>query len=274
VDAVPVLGGWQDESPGRHGVRQQGVCVVSTTNRQSSVEQPSRSGTETRGFQATRRQVIFREVNERIEPLGEEFDEQFGHTGTVSLLCECGNSGCFERVEITPADYEAARGFPTRFLVKPGHVAREGERVIRETSACVIVEKTGQSASDAVRFDPRLPSRRNGGHEPMSVTEAAPTATQAETRSAPVKLVFFYSKRSGRSRRAEGFLAQVLQRRRNHHTFKLLRVDVDERPDLAQRFRVTTIPTLAVIANNRVQARLTQPRGSREISKLLSPWLK
>jgi hypothetical protein len=132
---------------------------VSTTKRQPRVDEPARSGR----FQATLRQVVFREVNERIEPLDEQFDEQFGHTGTVSLVCECSNSGCLERIEISPADYEAVRRFPTRFLVKPGHVAREGERVIRKTSGYVIVEKTGQSAADAVRLDPRRPSRRNGG---------------------------------------------------------------------------------------------------------------
>ena len=108
----------------------------------------------------------------------------------------------------------------------------------------------------------------------MSVTEAAPIPRHDGAPSAPVKLAFFYSPQSGRSRRAEGFLAQVLQRRGNHHTFKLLRVDVDERPDLASRFRVTTIPTLLVIADNRVRARLSQPTGCRQIGQLLSPWLK
>ena len=38
------------------------------------------------------------------------------------------------------------------------------------------------------------------------------------------KLVFFYSPRSGRCRRVEAFVAQVLQRRRNHETFELVRV--------------------------------------------------
>ena len=108
----------------------------------------------------------------------------------------------------------------------------------------------------------------------MTIIEHAPISEQDSTSSPSVKLAFFYSPRSGRSRRAEGFLAQVLQRRGNHHTFKLLRVDVDERPDLAKRFRVATVPTLLVITDNRVQARLTQPRGCREIAKLLSPWLK
>ena len=39
-------------------------------------------------------------------------------------------------------------------------------------------------------------------------------------------------------RRVEGFLAQVLQRRRNHETFKLYRVAQEERPDLVERFEI------------------------------------
>ncbi len=39
------------------------------------------------------------------------------------------------------------------------------------------------------------------------------------------RLLFFFSSTSGPSRRAEGFLAQVLQRRANHSSFELVRVD-------------------------------------------------
>ena len=99
----------------------------------------------------------------------------------------------------------------------------------------------------------------------------------AEATLAPVverpRLVFFYSPRSGRSRRADGFLAQVLQRRGNHDTFKLIRVDVDARPDLAERFKVSA-PALVVIEDGRVQARLERPRGCREIAERLEPWLR
>ena len=68
-----------------------------------------------------------------------------------------------------------------------------------------------------------------------------------------VTLAFFFSPRSGRSRRAEGYLAEVLQRRRNHDTFKVVRVDVDKRPDLAARFGVTALPTLAVLRDERLR---------------------
>ncbi len=87
-------------------------------------------------------------------------------------------------------------------------------------------------------------------------------------------LVFFYSPVSGSCRRVEGFLAQVLQRRRNHGTFKLYRVDEQERPDLVERFAVETMPTLVVVEDKIVRARLERPRGCREIESFLAPWLK
>jgi thioredoxin-like negative regulator of GroEL len=87
-------------------------------------------------------------------------------------------------------------------------------------------------------------------------------------------LVFFYSPVSGSCRRVEGFLAQVLQRRRNHGTFRLYRVDEQERPDLVERFEVGRTPTLVVVEGKLVRARLEKPRGCREIESFLAPWLR
>jgi len=88
------------------------------------------------------------------------------------------------------------------------------------------------------------------------------------------RLVFFHSGISGRCRRVEGFIAQVLQRRRNHGTFVLHKVDAVERADLAERFRVRGVPALLVVADRRVQARLEQPHGCRDIEALLAPWMR
>jgi thioredoxin-like negative regulator of GroEL len=87
-------------------------------------------------------------------------------------------------------------------------------------------------------------------------------------------LVFFHSTLSGHCRRVEGFLAQVLQRRRNHGTFRLYRVDEHERPDLVDRFRVAQVPTLVVVEDKLVRGRLEQPRGCRDIERFLEPWLQ
>jgi thioredoxin-like negative regulator of GroEL len=99
------------------------------------------------------------------------------------------------------------------------------------------------------------------------------SATAARSSSTKPGLVFFHSSLSGNCRRVEGFLAQVLQRRQNHGTFKLYRVDEHERPDLVSRFDVQTIPTLVVVENKLVRARLERPRGCRDIERFLAPWL-
>jgi thioredoxin-like negative regulator of GroEL len=88
------------------------------------------------------------------------------------------------------------------------------------------------------------------------------------------RLVFFHSLVSGNCRRVEGFLAQVLQRRRNHETFQLYSVAHEERPDLHQRFEVDVLPTLVVVEHRHVRARLERPRGCRDIERFLAPWLK
>lgn len=87
------------------------------------------------------------------------------------------------------------------------------------------------------------------------------------------QLLFFFSPRSGRCRRVEGFIAQVLQRRRNHDTFDLVRVSVDSYPDLAERFRVEQVPTLCVVEGHKLRLSIVEPRGCRELERALEPWL-
>ncbi len=101
-----------------------------------------------------------------------------------------------------------------------------------------------------------------------TVSPVGPTSTTTP------RLIFFTSSVSGQCRRVEGFLAQVLQRRRNHGTFRLLFVEEADRPDLVERFGVERFPTLVVVDYHAVRARLDRPRGCRDIEQLLSPWLR
>ena len=98
-------------------------------------------------------------------------------------------------------------------------------------------------------------------------------AIQATTPAVP-RLVVFYAASSGKSRRVDGYLSQVLQRRGNHESFQLHRVEVTEHPELVRRFGVDEVPTLVVVEGNRVSARLASPRGCRDIEGLLGPWLR
>jgi thioredoxin-like negative regulator of GroEL len=105
------------------------------------------------------------------------------------------------------------------------------------------------------------------------MTQAITATCGAEQLEKP-GLVFFYSRVSGRCRRVEGFLAQVLQRRHNHGTFRLYRVAQEERPDLVERFSVGAMPTLVVFESRHVRGRLVSPGTCTEIEAFLAPWLQ
>ena len=106
----------------------------------------------------------------------------------------------------------------------------------------------------------------------MSATPL-PAAARPATAERP-RLILFISSVSGKCRRLEGYLAQVLQRRRNHETFDLVRVAVDLRPELAERFRIDVVPTLVVVEGRKVRKRIVDPNGCREIEEQLAPWLR
>lgn len=104
---------------------------------------------------------------------------------------------------------------------------------------------------------------------------ARPTAARLDrVPSEKPGLIFFFSARSGQSRRVEGFLAQVLQRRGNHSTFQLHRIDADKHADFATRLEVTDTPALVIVDGGLIRGRVTKPVGCRQIEELLSPWLR
>ena len=101
--------------------------------------------------------------------------------------------------------------------------------------------------------------------------QPAPHTREAER----PRLVFFYDEQGGRSRRADGFLAQVLQSRGNpHDTFRVVRVSSREHPDLVERFRVADLPTILIVEQQRVARRIEGAKGPRKIHDALEHWLK
>ena len=108
----------------------------------------------------------------------------------------------------------------------------------------------------------------------MSSTAQTCEAAAVDAQPARPQLLFFYTGSSGHSRRVEGFLAQVLQRRRNHETFRVYRLDYEQHNDLARRCGVSAPPALVVVEGKHVESRIEQPRGCTEIQKALAPWLR
>ncbi len=94
------------------------------------------------------RQTLFREVNEEIEGLSEQLRLTAGET--ITIVCECSDGACTERIELTQGAYEEIRRHPVRFVVRPGHESRAGERVVETKAGYAIVEKSGPP--DGVAF--------------------------------------------------------------------------------------------------------------------------
>jgi thioredoxin 1 len=85
-------------------------------------------------------------------------------------------------------------------------------------------------------------------------------------------LVFFTSQRSGPARRMESLLAHIARKEREQLAVK--KVDVDERPDIAARFRVGAVPALALVQNRRVVARLDGRVTTPRIEEMLDSHLR
>jgi hypothetical protein len=91
----------------------------------------------------TANEIMFREVNERIDELSER-------TSTLEVLdyvCECGQPSCTGKIPLTHEQYEAVRVDGQRFVTLPGHLTSSLERVIERHPGYEIVEKDDDEAA-------------------------------------------------------------------------------------------------------------------------------
>jgi thioredoxin-like negative regulator of GroEL len=84
-------------------------------------------------------------------------------------------------------------------------------------------------------------------------------------------LVFFGASHSGPARRMESLVAHLARKERAR--LRVTQVDVNEQPELAERFRVDTVPTLALVKEKRVVDRLEGRVSAPRIERMLEPHL-
>jgi thioredoxin-like negative regulator of GroEL len=84
-------------------------------------------------------------------------------------------------------------------------------------------------------------------------------------------LVFFGAAQSGPARRMESLVAHLARKERTR--LRVTHVDIDEQPELAERFRVETVPTLALVKEKRVVERLEGRVSAPRIERMLEPHL-
>jgi hypothetical protein len=89
-----------------------------------------------------RNHALFRDVNERIYSLTEEFGSHPADDGlSLAFVCECGNVTCTSQVLVETDDYSRIRAHPAHFLVLAGHEKSDLERVVESNSHYVVVER-------------------------------------------------------------------------------------------------------------------------------------
>ena len=84
-------------------------------------------------------------------------------------------------------------------------------------------------------------------------------------------LVFFGAAHSGPARRMESLMAHLARKERTR--LRVTAVDVDQQPELAERFRVRTVPTLALVVGKCVVDRIEGRASAPRIERMLEPHL-
>ena len=104
----------------------------------------------------------------------------------------------------------------------------------------------------------------------MPATETTTHTRDAAPRAKPV-LVFFYSPRSGPSRRMDGLVSWLYVRERKRLRLRLVNVDVCA--ETAERYRVSSVPTLLLLKGRQVVARLEGKVPGHQIDAAVLPHL-
>jgi thioredoxin-like negative regulator of GroEL len=84
-------------------------------------------------------------------------------------------------------------------------------------------------------------------------------------------LLFFTNERSGPARRMESLLAHLARKERTRLRVSL--VNADRTPELAEKLRIAEIPTLVLVHDRRVSARLEGRASAPQIEEMLAPYL-
>ena len=98
-------------------------------------------------------EAIFRQVNEQIRGLDQEFGTQ---EGTMTVICECGDADCTDRLDLTVSTYERVRADSLLYIVAPGHEIPDVERVVEQAEGYDVVQKReGAPAELSRKLNPR-----------------------------------------------------------------------------------------------------------------------
>jgi hypothetical protein len=103
--------------------------------------------------QEVRNEALSRDRNEWIEDIHGEMGD---HAAVDVYECECGDAACVEHISLTRPEYEAVRGYSTRFAIAVDHENPEIDQLVSEGGRFSVVQKiAGRPARIARQMDHR-----------------------------------------------------------------------------------------------------------------------
>jgi hypothetical protein len=103
---------------------------------------------ERRKDRLARNEALFREVNERVEEVGER-----AGLDMIDFICECGDADCTAAISLTESEYEQIRTDPVLFAILPGHAIPEIEDVVSEA-----IDSRSYASTRRKRTSPERPT--------------------------------------------------------------------------------------------------------------------
>jgi hypothetical protein len=98
-------------------------------------------------------EALFRQVNEQIRGLTRTFGTD---DGTMTVICECGDSGCTAQIELSIGDYERIRGNARQYVIATDHEFPDLERIVERRDGWDVVRKNEGVPTDVSKeTDPR-----------------------------------------------------------------------------------------------------------------------
>jgi thioredoxin len=114
-----------------------------------------------------------------------------------------------------------------------------------------------------------------GGYPTKMAASGAGSRTNGGTggqRARKALLLFFYSPRSGPSRRMDGIVSWLYVRERKR--LRLQAINVDTHDEIASRFSVSSVPALILVKGGKVVSRLDGRVTGQQIDAAMLPHLR
>ena len=99
-------------------------------------------------------EASFRDINERLEA---GLRQVRHNPEQLEFICECGDRECEATVRLSFEEYEAVRRDSRHFVVVPGHLFPEAERLVGGNERYEVVEKFGEAVEVTDAADQRSP---------------------------------------------------------------------------------------------------------------------